>query len=263
MSIRPRRLRQVVLLVPAKRQARRDGLIGISTDGRQVIFSAQTMRFLDELSGLTAFLDVHGCGRQPMLEYVAKSQQLDIAHPAPPAPLAAFGLSERIYDDAAVKREANKQLNSMIAFALGHELGHIDQRSVGVATGSANVRFEQDADRFALDALARMHVFPVGALTFFQATSLIEGYPETHPLSGNRLRAIAADLARRPAAFVDPSADPDRYAPIIKRFGEQFGRLATQVDRPAMRAAMVITARDKPWSAFREVGATCSRRPDW
>jgi hypothetical protein len=105
------------------------------------------------------------------------------------------------------------------AFILAHELGHLRFHHLG-----SSIANEKAADAFAIDLIERTGVQPLGIMVFFMADAQMADYPPppdaTHPLSAERLRALAERLSDRTlagkiSALGDYLADPDIQTSII------------------------------------------------
>jgi predicted Zn-dependent protease len=102
----------------------------------------------------------------------------------------------------------------LVLHELGHVLhGHPGYDAISAAQAQAN---EQDADRFALTVMRRIGVAPFGMVFWFQTGAYLspnrgdfaddEAHAEwlqqtTHPVTEDRLRAIAAELRHAPEDF--------------------------------------------------------------
>jgi hypothetical protein len=107
-------------------------------------------------------------------------------------------------------------------------------------TADESVRDEQQADRFAAVVMQRTPLPPLGMLVWFLADAHWSGFPPrrgTHPLSGERLRALAAHVE-------DPG-----LAAQLRRLGEEF------LDDPDIRAGFVATGQAG------DLAALAPRRP--
>jgi hypothetical protein len=219
---------------------------------RTVRAPLRTLVFLDEMSGLFAYLERRRCGHDAALRYMG----LLVARPPergrPPGPLEAFGLTERIHDDAFVKDVSEKLLGSTVFFMLAHELGHLALGHRPGLTGLASQRQEAEADGFALEACASVRLFPGGLSMFFLLVASIEGPQATHPLSGSRLNAIAAALRAQPRSFVDRAeTDVARATRVVAGLANELDTIGRTVDDPAIRAAFFRRAAETRWDKLR------------
>jgi hypothetical protein len=126
-----------------------------------------------------------------------------------PPLLAALGIPPNALQDAKIDQLSLSFRNQAFAFVLVHELGHMLYKHKGYdAITKAQARADEaEADRFALDVLARTQTAPLGAILFFQAQ--VYSHPHrgefvdrqawqqyllttsTHPLTVDRIAAMA------------------------------------------------------------------------
>jgi hypothetical protein len=245
----PARLRDVRLAIPAGEEGElAPWHVDALPAARTVRAPLRTLVFVDEMSGLFAHPQRRRCGHDAALRHMG----LLVAHPPaggrPPGPLGAFGLTERIHDDAFVKDVSNKLLGSTVFFMLAHELGHLALGHRAGLTGLASQRQEAEADAFALEACAAVRLLPGGLAMFFTLVASIEGAQSTHPLSGSRLNAIAAALRAQPRSFVDRAeTDVARATRVVAGLAGERETIGRTVDDPAIRAAFFRRAAETRW----------------
>lgn len=173
----------------------------------------ESIRFIDDLAILQAWFERQGCNAAYIHSYLwaLLRQQRPL-----PSPLAAFGVSrERALADPYVDDVSGKILKSSVLFVLAHEVGHILLGHRGGLMGSASRRQEREADDFALDHFAAIGAPPAGMVYYFVAgrwrdpvgTAASQG---THPVSPERIGAIADRLAQDPRAFSFAEPNPER-----------------------------------------------------
>jgi len=125
-----------------------------------------------------------------------------------PPLLATLGIPANALEDQKIDQLSLSFRNQAFAFVLVHELGHILHKHKGydVVTKAQARADEAEADRFALDVLARTQTAPLGAILFFQAQ--VYSHPHrgefadrqawqqyllttsTHPLTVDRIAAM-------------------------------------------------------------------------
>jgi hypothetical protein len=125
-----------------------------------------------------------------------------------PPLLATLGIPTNALQDAKIDQLSLSFRNQAFAFVLVHELGHILHKHKGynLITKAQARADEAEADRFALDVLARTQTAPLGAILFFQAQ--VYSHPHrgefadrqswqeyllttsTHPLTVDRIAAM-------------------------------------------------------------------------
>ncbi|WP_026960608.1 phage exclusion protein Lit family protein [Aliagarivorans taiwanensis] len=196
-----------------------------------ILIPAFSVKFLDDLAIATAWFERFNCDKQAIFDYLAA---LDFSTQPLDAPLKALGVPDKAYLlDEYVDDVWQKLLKSALGFILLHELGHVHFRHKGYGQLSAEQAQRQEAqsDAFALAILRRVHLPPMGMALWFSAVAvrdpLSAGSPrQTHPLSAQRLRAIAEALRDRPEDFIE-AGNRDRWdANTINDISKQFDVIA-------------------------------------
>jgi len=147
------------------------------------------------------------------------------------------------------------------AFTLGHELGHLRYHHTG-----SSIPNERQADAFAAQVMERTPLPMLGALVFFMADAHMADYPAppnaTHPMSAERLHALAARVSdRKIAAGIEMIAksleDPDVAATITA-----VGRTATPTTLGPRRpgALPTLSRRKLPTAAHSTARLSASSR---
>jgi hypothetical protein len=202
----------------ARGEVRRNPLaFYVPGDGRRIVFPVLSLKFLDDLCTAYAWLQLNGYGLESISEYTAI-----LVHGTPPAggwpaPLTALGVPANALDDPAVDELALGHFVTARAFLLLHEMGHVLHRH-RYSSYAESVRNERGADAFAVRVMPRTGLPPLGILVFFLADAHWSGYPasgrDTHPLTGERVRGLAAmvdspELAGRLRALGEMLDDED------------------------------------------------------
>jgi hypothetical protein len=163
---------------------------------------ALSIKFFDDMSLAFAWYEYKKKDKVKIIEYVARLYaQKDYLQ----APLPALGVPEKAWQQSDyVDDVSQKFLKSGIAFLLLHELGHWHYQHVPYDVISHKQAQEQEkqSDSMALDVMGRMHTIPFGMVIWFTVTGLLQGDPTTHPLSADRLYAIAETIEKNPAVFI-------------------------------------------------------------
>lgn len=186
---------------------------GFYSDGKTVTVSTASLKFLDDLSVATAWLDLNHYTLQTLSDYLLmlRTRHLRGDISPPPRPLAALCIPNDALSDSRVNERANRIFDSIVVFVLLHEYGHVFYRHPGNLRVSPEVSRanEEAADRFALDLLARVGEVPLGVTVFFSvAAQLAENRADystdaafaralttrTHPLTPARLQSFARHL---------------------------------------------------------------------
>jgi hypothetical protein len=183
----------------------------------KIVLPVLSLKFLDDLCTAYAWLQIHDYSLETISDYVAmlKYQNLQSL----PQVLPTLGIPVDALSDKRVDELALGHFVTARTFILAHELGHLRFRHAG-----SSIANEHEADAFAIDVMQRTPLPPLGIMVFFMADAHMAQYPPspnaTHPLSADRLRALAARLldkalAHKIAKLGDFLADPDIQASII------------------------------------------------
>lgn len=197
---------------------------GFYARGDEVVASTASLKFLDDLAVATAWLQHNGYTTQTVVDYMLMLRYWPRAANAdrPPKPLDALCIPTNALNDPRVDSLANRIFNGNVVFILLHEYGHVrfghrGNRAVSAEVSRAN---EEAADGFALDLLARVNEAPLGLSFLFTAmANFYENRADfgsdaeyqaallarTHPLSEQRLQAVARHIAASGAGFVGNS----------------------------------------------------------
>ena len=185
-----------------------------TTDGRRLIMPLASLKTMEDLATAYAWRYVR---RQPLhaidLYFAMLRYRGDKGFPGgrSPAILTALDVPKDANTiDKKVDTLSLSLRNEAYAFIIAHELGHIRFKHEPLAAISPvqAQKDEAEADRFALDLLGRTKTPALGAVFFFQAQifSLLHRHEfasdaewakhvttkMTHPLSADRIRAMAA-----------------------------------------------------------------------
>jgi hypothetical protein len=222
-----------------------------------------SVKFVDDLMTALAWRTQRSCDASAVFDY-AGMLSIPARVTGLPSPLQALGVpADVLRTDAAVYEDSGKLLKSAIYFLLAHELGHVllghpGNRAVPPATSQLH---ERQADAFALDAMAKVGVVPVGMVPYFRAAAYYEGPAgtlerseyrriadalSTHPLAASRIDAIASGVRRRRDAFA--ARNPAR---VVDDVAAQIEGIATFLDDPPMRNFQALRSRDRPLSSIR------------
>jgi hypothetical protein len=210
-----------------------------------------SLKMIEDLSVAWAWRHLHGYSLEPFDEYVAMLKYrapTDLAGGPYPDPLSALGVPARIWErEPAVDDLSLRLRNSAWAFVLAHEMGHVRYRHPGNAAADPKTsqRHEAEADRFALDLLARSKTIPIGAVLWFQAT--VGFFPNradfatdaafldwqqqaTHPVNPERLQNLALELDRAAGDSLDPA-----HAEMLRFIATRLLTIADTLAEPDMQ----------------------------
>ncbi|MDQ4422996.1 MAG: M48 family metalloprotease [Thalassolituus sp.] len=175
----------------------------IDLNSGQMAFPAQAIKFFDDLALSFAWYEHTGQDPTSIAEYVVNLHRKGL--PFLP-PLAALNVPEKAWEQSQyVDDVSQKILKSGLAFLLLHELAHwhFKHGAYHDISYAAARKQEQQADDFALEVMARMKTPPYGMVVWFLATSLVTSdRVTTHPLSRDRLNAIAHSLSESPGRYI-------------------------------------------------------------
>ncbi len=201
---------------------------------REITLPLTSLRFYDDIATLHAWFESRNCPQEYIQTYLAALLRSDENLPAP---LVAFGLDhDRLFADSYTYDLSGKIFSSGVQFLLAHELGHIllDHRT-GIG-GVESQRQEAEADAFALDHFARLGGNPMGIFWYYQAAWWHDPASEkgrrenTHPVSAERIRAMAARLINDPDDFAHGEVNPAREAKLISQLGMMTAAFADLID---------------------------------
>jgi len=205
-----------------------------------ILVPTLSIKFLDDLAIALAWYERFGCNKESVFDYVAS---LDFGEGRIQAPLPSLGVPEKAYElDEYVDDVSQKTLKSATVFLLLHELGHIyyDHRGYEGITGTEAQAQETQADAFALKVLRRMHLPPLGMSVWFLAVSMRDpaepGSPrQTHPMTADRLGAIADELRQSPDDFIEPENRGVWNADTIRALANDIETIGQGISDPDMR----------------------------
>jgi hypothetical protein len=215
----------------------------------QITLPIPSIRILDDLATASAYLDAHGYSQETIFDYIALlkyGSPLRCPGGVFPPPLTALQVPNNALDNHAVDNLSQLILKSCIVWILAHELGHIRFRHEGypLVDHKQAQNNEKEADAFATELFRRAGVLPAG-MTFlfmwfahFAAHSgdyasddqwLISVAEATHPLSTQRLKALAEAFRRTPYDFVATEPIPDERKVLrIANEIEQIARISEE-----------------------------------
>jgi len=231
-------------------------------------FPAFSVKFLDDLAIASAWFERKGCNKEAILDYAAA---LDYSDQYLPSLLRALQVPDNAYElDHYVDDVSQKVLKSAIAFILLHELGHIHHNHVRYSgMDPARIRREEvQADQFALNVLRRMRLPPMGMAVWFTALSmrdpLVEGSPsQTHPLTAERMQAIADTLRQHPEDFIEPDNRERWDADTVRGIAADFDVLAESLRDPDLRHLVKLRGAKATPKLLASACDSEQHRQDW
>jgi Peptidase U49 len=242
-----------------------------------VVLPTPSIKFFDDLAVAHAWLWRNGYGPDTPLEYASMLKYGDETRFGGryPAPLPALQIPDDALDDSVVEDQAQKLLKSAMVFLVLHELGHVlhghpGYDAISAAKAQAN---EQEADQFALTVMRRIGVVPFGMLFWFQTAAHLtpnrgdfasdDAHAEwlrqtTHPVTEDRLRAIAAELRQSPEDFALEFPDEASGRRAILSTGDDIEQVAEVMADPGIQELIARRGRLTELSALapRRIGET-------
>ena len=181
-----------------------------------------------------------------------------------PEPFEALGIPADALKEKAVDELSLRFFNSARAFILAHELGHILKRHG--ARGRPVLEREIEADRFALDVMARTGTIPMGMILYFQAMAHwapnraqygseadwrdFIARRKTHPLSGERLAAVAKGLRALAPAFARHDPNPEAATDVVHYIAGEMGKLVDYLEDAEMQRCVGESAAEAKLAAL-------------
>lgn len=257
------RVGTVTLAYPLRAEGTlRDHPLQFYAGGDRITVPVLSLKFLDDLTLAWAFLHVRGRPLDPVMDYLAMLRYQDPASTPKgrfQGPLETLGVPPDIWKrDPAIDDISQKAFKSAVVWILAHELGHLYHRHPGYGPGvsrDAARANETEADQFANTIMRRIGVAPLGIVQYFMALSRLErgrgdftsqaAYERyvrevaTHPLTSDRLRAIAGDLRRSPEDFTAEESDPVAAVQRIRAVADDVDTIAGALASPDMHRLVV------------------------
>ncbi len=223
----------------------------------EIYMPLTSLRFYDDVATLHAWFESKNCPKEYIQTYLAALLR---ANEDLPAPLVAFGLDRDVlFADSYTYDLSGKIFSSGVQFLLAHELGHILLNHRTGIGGVQSRQQESEADAFALDHFARLGGNPMGIFWFYQAAWWHDPASEegrlknTHPVSAERIRAMANRLIEQPYEFAHGEANPEREARLISQLGMMTSSFADLIDDDTFLAWIAPAMfNDFPLSRLRE-----------
>lgn len=258
-----------------------DGLFAFHSvrawNGNRIVLPVKSLRFFSDLCTASAWLAARDYSQGSIFDYlnmIKYAEPAELGLEAMPLPLDALGIPENDLSGGDVESRRSACFSTGVVFILAHEIGHLvlgHRGYSGVSPRQAQSN-EAAADNFALDVMSRLGDLPLGAVFFFSYASYYEPHRgdfasdadwrdhvggATHPISGDRLLALADGLRSRAFRFAAGAAQALSLA-------DELGRVAdalrdTDLQRllrhqaASIRPYMLAPRKDPVWQV---------RRPD-
>lgn len=247
------RFQQVYVHMPMLGEMKQEPMV-FYRQGNRITISAHSMKFFDDLMIALAWYSLKKKDLSKINDYVSSlryKQPSDFPGGRFPTPFEALGIPSNVLADKEVNNISIHYLNSFRTFILAHELAHIaHQHQSYHRISQVHAREqEREADAFALDVMARLHYFPIGAIHFFELCSHLGwGYKaSTHPLDSERLAAVAQDLRKRKYDFAkDPRLGGQGSASsAIDFFAEKVTQLSYALSDNEVHEGLSLSGRSR------------------
>jgi hypothetical protein len=226
---------------------------------RRVFLPISSIKFLDDMSIAIAWYDDRGCGMGAVSDYVGalRARPEDLTG----SPLEALGVPANALSDRSVDDLSQKLLRSTIYFIAAHEYAHVMYGHAGYKgiTAQQAQRQEAEADAFALEVMRRIAVPPLSMAHFFMLVARLESSPAdfdtpaeyeiylrsraTHPISSQRIIAVADALQANAASYVRSQPDPRAWTQRVMLIAGQVRAVGQTLDDRQMRRFMSQRSR--------------------
>lgn len=258
-----KRLGKVKLAIPLHGEGALKGFpLGFYVEGRTVTIPMMSLKFLNDLSLSYAYLFEHSYSLESVSDYalILKYQIFPDPSRTIQNPLKALRIPTDAKYDKDVRETAEKISKSALVWIMGHELGHIYFNHAGYGIDRLEAqRNEMEADRFANRVMRGIGMPPLGIVNFFMVDAHIsvseadfptrmqwEAYRNseaTHPVTAQRLHALARDLREDPESFVWREPDPNKVTGLVRYTADQIDGIAAILDKPGIQR--ILTARGR------------------
>lgn len=222
-----------------------------------------SIRFFDEITQAWGYLLSNGYNMQLVADYLAMIRYRnpsDFPGGRFPPPLEALGIPEDAWKhDKKMDDISQKALKSAIVWILAHETAHIYYQHPGYGPGVSRQdaqKNEAQADQFANMIMRRIGVAPVGMVEYFMTMAYMEPgrgdfindkawqqylkKEATHPLTSQRLTAMARELQQSPQDFTSEEVDQKTAVKRIKYISEQITNIGSILDDQNLHKLVVV-----------------------
>lgn len=224
------------------------------TDGNTVYLPAFSLRFFADLCLASAWLNQHGFDGTTVRNYVGLLfWRVNHTNTPPPPVFKSLGVPADAREEPAVAQRADRNFGNVVVFLLAHELGHILKKHRASAPAQ-----EIAADAFAIEVMRRIGQLPLGLEFWFD----VERYRHdptkysteaawqaylagsTHPVTDERLNALAAAIEKAPDDFARPQTNQVLWTARARMFAQMFRLAAPFAGNRIARQAEYENIRD-------------------
>ena len=215
------------------------------TDNNGTIYlPALSLRFFADLCAANAWLNAHGYDGTTVPDYVGVLFREAKASPGAPLPpvFRTLGVPDNAREESAVSNRADLNFGNTVVFLLAHELGHaLKKHRTDLRDPVERRKQEIEADAFAIEIMRRIGQVPRGIEFWFNLENVRQIAPTKtptqtewqkhlatldHPVTPERLEAIAVAIEKAPDSFARNQTDQARWTQVSKMMAESFRRLA-------------------------------------
>jgi hypothetical protein len=239
------------------------------TDDKGTIYlPAFSLRFFSDLCVANAWLNAHGYDGTTVRDYVGVLLREAILSPGAPLPTVfrTLGVPDNAREESAVANRVDRNFGNTIVFLLTHELGHaLKKHDTHSRDPVQKRRQEIEADAFAIEVMRRIGQVPLGVEFWFDVERIghVQGIrrvtsarfpPEAewqkylagldHPVTSERLDALATAVEKAPDSFARNQADQARWTRNSKIFAQYMRLGAPSAAIGAARVAEYERVRD-------------------
>ena len=217
------------------------------TDNKGAIYlPALSLRFFSDLCVANAWLNSHGYDGTSVRNYVGLLFNQAVASPRAPFPpvFRTLGVPDNARDESAVSNRSDRNFGNTIVFLLAHELGHaLKKHRTDLRNMSEKRKQEVEADAFAIEMMRRIGQVPVGVEFWFDVEHSGHVAPRKfnteaewqkyftdldHPVTTERLEALAAAIEKAPDSFARNQTDQTQWNQRSKILAQYFRLSAPQ-----------------------------------
>ena len=239
------------------------------TDDKGTIYlPALSLRFFSDLCVANAWLNAHGYDGTAVRDYVGVLLREATLSPGAPLPTVfrTLGVPDNAREESAVANRVDRNFGNTIVFLLAHELGHALKKHDTHSRDQVQKRRQEiEADAFAIEVMRRIGQVPLGVEFWFDVERIghVQGirrvtsarFPtETewqkylagldHPVTSERLDALATAVEKAPDSFARNQADQVRWTRNSKIFAQYVRLGAPSASIGAARIAEYERVRD-------------------
>jgi hypothetical protein len=215
-----------------------------------------------------AWLNAHGYDGTTVRDYVGVLLREATLSPGAPLPAVfrTLGIPDNAREESAVANRVDRNFGNTIVFLLAHELGHaLKKHDTHSRDPVQKRRQEIEADAFAIEVMRRIGQVPLGVEFWFDVERIghVQGirrvtsarFPTEaewqrylagldHPVTSERLDALATAVEKAPDSFARNQADQARWIRNSKIFAQYMRLGAPSAAIGAERVAEYERVRD-------------------